>query len=70
MIADPAFTLVDVQTVLRHVSVITTTIYTQPRMEDVLEKVLELYARPRPPAPSVGPEYDDSAVRELLGLPT
>lgn len=68
MIADPAFTLVDVQTVLRHAHVTTTTIYTQPRMEDVLQKVLEHYARPRPPAPTIEPEYDGAAIRELLGL--
>ncbi|MDI2020082.1 tyrosine-type recombinase/integrase (plasmid) [Arthrobacter sp. FW305-123] len=68
MIGDPAFTLVDVQTVLRHAQVTTTTVYTQPRMEDVLQKVLEHYARPRPPAPTIEPEYDGAAVRELLGL--
>lgn len=68
MIADPAFTLVDVQTVLRHVNVTTTTIYTQPRMEDILEKVLDHYARPKPPAPGIEPEYDAAALRELLGL--
>lgn len=68
MIADPAFTLVDVQSVLRHASVTTTTVYTQPRMEDLLQKVLDHYARPRPPAPSIEPEYDSAAVRELLGL--
>lgn len=68
MIADPAFTLVDVQTVLRHANVTTTTVYTQPRMEDVLQKVLEHYARPKPPPPSIEPEYDHAAVRELLGL--
>lgn len=68
MIADPAFTLVDVQTVLRHANVTTTTVYTQLRMEDVLQKVLEHYARPKPPPPSIEPEYDHAAVRELLGL--
>lgn len=68
MIADPAFTLVDVQTVLRHANVTTTTIYTQPRMEDVLAKVLEHYTRPKPAEPSIEPEYDSRAVRELLGL--
>lgn len=40
MLADPAFTLVDVQTVLRHASVTTTQIYTQPRLEDLIGKVL------------------------------
>lgn len=68
LLADPAFTLVDVQTILRHVNISTTTIYTQPRMEDVLAKVLEHHARPKPPAPSVEPDYDEAAVRELLGL--
>lgn len=67
--------MVDVHTVLRHVNVTTTTIYTQPRMEDVLHKVLEHYARPKPKAqspkpqaPGIEPEYDDAALRELLGL--
>jgi site-specific recombinase XerD len=41
MLADPAFTLVDVQTILRHASVTTTQIYTQPRLEDLIGKVLE-----------------------------
>lgn len=68
MIADPAFTLVDVQTVLRHANVTTTAIYTQPRMEDVLQKVLEHYARPQREAPGIEPEYDHAALRELLGL--
>jgi hypothetical protein len=50
MLADPAFTLVDVQTILRHASVTTTQIYTQPRLEDLIGKVLEHYARPPAPA--------------------
>jgi site-specific recombinase XerD len=66
MLADPAFTLVDVQTILRHASVITTQIYTQPRLEDLIGKVLEHYARP--PAPALDPGYDAAAVHELLGL--
>ena len=48
-LADPAFTLVDVQTILRHASVTTTQIYTQPRLEDLVGKVLEHFARPTPP---------------------
>jgi len=55
-------------TVLRHANVTTTTVYTQPRMEDVLQKVLEHYSRPKPAALSIEPEYDPAAVRELLGL--
>jgi hypothetical protein len=34
----------------------------------VLHKVLEHYARPRPPAPAIEPDYDAAALRELLGL--
>lgn len=68
-LADPTFTLFDVQTILRHASVSTTQIYTQPRLEDLVGKVLEHYARPRPAEPSIEPSYDTAAVRELLGLP-
>lgn len=67
-LADPQFTLVDVQTILRHAHITTTTVYTQPRMEDVLAKVVEHYAKPKAPAPAIEPEYDEAAVRELLGL--
>lgn len=67
-LSDPSFTLVDVQTILRHAHISTTTIYTQPRMEDVLAKVVEHYARPKAPAPTIEPDYDEAAVRELLGL--
>ena len=68
LLADPAFTLVDVQTVLRHAHITTTTIYTQPRLEDLIAKVVEHYARPKAPAPTIEPDYDAEAVRELLGL--
>jgi site-specific recombinase XerD len=68
MLADPAFTLVDVQTILRHASVTTTQIYTQPRLQDLIGKVLKHYARPPMPAPTLDPGYDAAAVRELLGL--
>lgn len=68
LLADPAFTLFDVQTLLRHASVSTTQIYTQPRLEDLVAKVLEHHARPRPVGPVIEPAYDDAMVRELLGL--
>ena len=69
MLADPAFTLFDVQTILRHASVTTTQIYAQPRLEELVGKVLEHYARPKVAGPVIEPSYDDAAVRELLGLP-
>ncbi|WP_198682321.1 hypothetical protein [Kribbella sp. VKM Ac-2569] len=69
LLADPAFTLFDVQTILRHASVSTTQIYAQPRLEDLVTKVLEHYARPRTKGPVIKSAYDSAAVRELLGLP-
>ena len=69
LLADPAFTLVDVQAILRHASVTTTQIYAQPRLEELVEKVLEHYGRSSRPPVSVAPGYDSAAVRELLGLP-
>jgi site-specific recombinase XerD len=68
MLSDPAFTLFDVQTILRHASVTTTQIYAQPRLEVLVGKVLEHYARPRAAAPVIEPAYDAAAVLELLGL--
>jgi site-specific recombinase XerD len=70
LLADPTFTLVDVQTILRHASVTTTQIYTQPRLEDLIRKVLAHYARPAAAPPSLDPGYDADAVHELLGLST
>ena len=67
MLADPAFALVNEQTVLHDASVTTTRVYTQPRLEDLIGKVLE--ARPKIAAATIEPAYDAAAVRELLGLP-
>lgn len=68
LLSDPAFTLVDVQTILRHANITTTQIYTQPRLEELVDKVLEHHARPRTNEPALEPGYDADAVRELLGL--
>jgi site-specific recombinase XerD len=69
MAADPAFTLIDVQTILRHASISTTLLYTRPRIEDLVEKVTEHHARPRPePRFRVADGYNDAHLRELLGL--
>ncbi len=70
--ADPTFTLVDVQTILRHTSIITTQLYVRPRLEDLVAKMSEHYARPRPdptlkPSPRVPSGYDPAQVAELLG---
>jgi hypothetical protein len=68
MLSDPAFTLFDVQTILRHASVTTTQIYAQPRLEELVGKVLEHYARPWATGLSIEPSYDAAAVLELLGI--
>lgn len=68
LLADPAFTLFDVQTILRHAQVSTTQIYAQPRLEDLVGKLLEHYAQPKAGRPSVEPLYDTAEVNELLGL--
>jgi hypothetical protein len=46
----------------------TTQIYTQPRLEEILEKLSEHFARPRAADPVIGVDYDRDEVRELLGL--
>jgi hypothetical protein len=68
MLSDPAFTPFDVHTILRHASVTTTQIYAQPRLEELLGKVLEHYARPRVLALTIEPSYDAAAVLELSGI--
>ncbi|TDP28412.1 site-specific recombinase XerD [Nocardia ignorata] len=69
MLDDPAFTLVDVQTILRHASISTTLLYTRPRLEDLIAKVTEHHAQARPdPLTQIGDGYNAAQVRELLGL--
>jgi hypothetical protein len=48
--------------------VTTTQIYTQPRLEDLVGKMLEHFARPAQPPPTLDPGYDSTALNELLGL--
>lgn len=67
-LADPSFTLFDVQTILRHASPETTQIYVAPHIDDIAAKVAAHFARPTPPPPQISPAYDAEAVRELLGL--
>jgi site-specific recombinase XerD len=68
LIADPAFSLVDVQSVLRHAQITTTQLYVQPRLDEVVAKVVQHYARP-PAPPVLARQYDAEQVSELLGLP-
>jgi integrase len=64
---DPSMTLVDIKTILRHRSVETTQIYTQVRLEEIIDQVLAHYTRPAPTAvanSAVG--YDPGELRELF----
>jgi site-specific recombinase XerD len=63
MAEDPAVPLTDVQYVLGHARLTTTQIYTTPRQEDVIARVLAHHAgrghaerQPPPPAPGYSPE--------------
>lgn len=48
MSKDPELSLVEVQTVMRHRHLTTTEMYLLPRMEDLIDKMQEHFARPRP----------------------
>lgn len=66
--ADPNMTLLDIKTILRHKSVETTQIYTQVRLEEIIDQVLAHYARPTPtPIPTSGVGYDADDLGELFG---
>ena len=71
MAADDNFSLVEVQTILRHASITSTQVYLQPRLDDLVTKVAELHER-RTAAAGMGPEmpdgYDAGELTELLGL--
>jgi integrase len=71
MAADDNFTLVEVQTVLRHASITSTQVYLQPRLDDLVAKVTELHER-RAAATDASPKipdgYDAGELTELLGL--
>jgi integrase len=71
MAADDNFSLVEIQTVLRHASITSTQIYLQPRLDDLVAKVADLHER-RAAAAAAGPAtpdgYDAGELNELLGL--
>jgi integrase len=70
MAADSNFSLVDVQTILRHASISSTQVYLQPRLEELLSKVAELHERRRimPTTPAVPTGYVAGELAELLGF--
>ncbi|MBL7622967.1 tyrosine-type recombinase/integrase [Frankia sp. AgB1.8] len=63
---DPAFTLAEVQTILRHAHVTTTALYTVVGIEDLVEKLAEHYQRPRPTV-KWNPGYDPADIEAVFG---
>ncbi|WP_374330119.1 site-specific integrase [Streptomyces sp. PSKA30] len=62
MARDPALTLVEVQTILRHAHLSTTALYTAVRLDDLLGQLAEHYQRTAEPARwSVTYDADDIA---------
>lgn len=68
LVGDPAMTLVDVQQVMRHQQITTTSRYLQPRIDEVIAKVQEHYLRPPPqPARLTGWQYDPNDLADVFG---
>lgn len=63
---DPAMTLVEVQTILRHAHVTTTALYTVVGLEELMDKLAEHYQRPAPPS-RWNPGYDPADVEAVFG---
>jgi len=69
LIEDPGVSLVDVQQVMRHRWITTTSGYVRPRVDEVIARVQEHYRRPKPIAdPSTpGWTYDRDDLAEVFG---
>jgi integrase len=68
LIEDPNISLVDVQQVMRHRWITTTSGYLRPRVDEVIARVQEHYNRPEPvPDPSTGWTYDHEDLAEVFG---
>jgi len=68
LIEDPDISLVDVQQVMRHRWITTTSGYLRPRPDEVIARVAEHYARPcRPVGPPTGWDFDPTDLTDLFG---
>ncbi len=66
MTSDPALTLPEVMAVTRHRRVASLTPYLRPRVDELTDKMLEHYARPRP-EPVLTAGYDPDDFRTVFG---
>ncbi|MEV7854571.1 site-specific integrase [Streptomyces sp. NPDC088183] len=66
MAGDPALTLTDVQTILGHRDIRTTTQYTVPRVEEMFDRLQSFYSRPRVTS-SLPAGYDPRDVKAVFG---
>lgn len=67
MVSSGALTLPEVQVVLGHQDLRTTSLYTTPRIEEVIDKLHEHYARPAPPPRRFVPGYAEDDIALLFG---
>ncbi|MBO1741587.1 tyrosine-type recombinase/integrase [Leifsonia sp. TF02-11] len=67
MVSSGVLTLPEVQVVLGHADLRTTSIYTTPRIEEVIDKVHEHYARPAPPRPRFASGYAAEDIAIIFG---
>jgi len=66
LMGDPNLFITDVQRLMRHRSITTTQIYARARIDDLVAKMREHYARPEPSAPTRDPAYDPAAMAVLF----
>ncbi|WP_219732644.1 tyrosine-type recombinase/integrase [Leifsonia shinshuensis] len=67
MVNSGVLTLPEVQVVLGHADLRTTSIYTTPRIEEVIDKVHEHYSRPTPPPPRFATGYAAEDIAIVFG---
>jgi len=66
LMADPNLFITDVQRLMRHRSINSTQIYARARIDDLVAKMKEHYARPQPCTPRRDPAYDPAAMAVLF----
>ncbi|CAM5536475.1 tyrosine-type recombinase/integrase [Leifsonia virtsii] len=67
MVNSGVLTMPEVQVVLGHADLRTTSIYTTPRIDEVIDKVHEHYARPAPPPPRFASGYAAEDIAIIFG---